>query len=236
MNKLKKALLIGTLGSTLLVSGIVNAASTMPLWYANYLKGISTPAYSSGTGNNTPTTPAQPSAPSQPQTPSEPSTPTSPTDPRQPMPPSSWQNPSAPTTPTAPASSQASVKSEEQTLFNLLNQERVNRGLAPLKWNDQLTGLAELKAQDMAVNNYFDHTSPTYGKAVDMVRKAGIPQWICGENIASTYSAQRANELFMGSSIHRSAMLNKNFTEVGIGMYRKSNGTLYISEIFIGTR
>lgn len=231
LNKMKKAMLIGALGGTLLISAVANAAGDLPLWYTNYLKGISTPAYAP----TTPTTaPAQPSSPAQP---TQPSTPASPTDPVQPTLPPSGTQVSTPTYGTpATEGSQSSIKSEEQKLLTLLNQDRAKSGLKALKMNDQLTSLAELKSKDMADKNYFNHTSPTYGSAVDMVRKAGIQQWICGENIAITSSADRAEALFMGSSIHRAAMLNINYTDVGIGMYRKADGSLYVTEIFIGVR
>lgn len=235
LNKMKKAMLIGALGGTLLISAIANAAGDLPLWYTNFLKGIPTPAYAP---TNQITASAQPSSPAQP---TQPSTPVSPTDPMQPtLPPSGTQTSTPVSTPTYGTStsqgSQSSIKSEEQKLLTLLNQDRAKSGLKALKMNDQVTSLAELKAKDMADNNYFNHTSPTYGSAVDMVRKAGIPQWICGENIAITSSADRAEALFMGSSIHRAAIMNMNYTDVGIGMYRKADGSLYVCEIFIGVR
>lgn len=211
--KIKHYLLIGALGSSMLLGGVAHAASTTPLWFQNYLNGKTTPAgqYSTSPSENTPI-----------QRPSE-SEPTKPT---------------APTKPAEPGQGQTlpGISAEEQILFNLLNEERAKRGLQPLRLNAALTNLARIKSKDMADNSYFSHTSPTYGKVGDMLRGAGITYWIAGENIATTSSAARANTLFMGSSVHRSAMLNKKYTEVGIGMFRKANGTLYVTEIFMATR
>jgi uncharacterized protein YkwD len=220
MKKIKQYILIGTLGSSILLSGVAHAASSTPLWYQNYLSGKATQAgyYSTAPSEETPI--QRPSESMEP-THSAPSTPTAPS-----------------TTPTQPALDQSlsGVSAEEQVLFNLLNQERVKRGLQPLRLNATLTNLARVKAKDMADNNYFSHTSPTYGKASNMVRNAGVSFWIVGENIAITSSAARANTLFMGSSVHRTTMLNKNYSEVGIGMFRKANGSLYVTEIFMATR
>ena len=124
---------------------------------------------------------------------------------------------------------------EERILFNLLNEKRRERGLKPVTMNHELTKLARKKAKDMADYDYFSHTSPNYGKAIDMVRQADISHKVVGENIAITSSGRRANTLFMDSPSHRATMLNKLYDQVGIGIYKKSNGSLYIAEIFIGT-
>lgn len=212
MKKIKQYILIGTLGSSILFGGVAQAANSTPLWFQNYLNGQTTEAgaYSTSPSFQRPSDSMQTPQPA----------------------------PSTPTTSTQPTLdvSLQGVSGEEQILFNLLNEERVKRGLQPLRMNAQLTNLARIKAKDMADNNYFSHTSPTYGKASNMVRNAGISFWIVGENIAITSSAARANTLFMGSSVHRTAMLNKNYTEVGIGMFRKSNGSLYVAEFFMATR
>ena len=210
MKKMKQLIVIGALGTTLLVGGIANGAGAAPLWYTNYLQGKSTPA---SAVSNSPNDAGE-----------QTTLPTRPAD--------SWPETSNP----AGEKSQPGLAEEEQQLLTLLNQSRVARGLQPLISNAGLIELARMKAKDMAEHNYFSHTSPTYGKAVDMVRGAGIDHWIVGENIAITSSASRANTLFMGSSVHRAAMLNRNYTAVGIGMYRSASGSLYVAEIFIGTR
>ncbi len=247
MKNLKKTMLVISLSAILMIGGYGASVQASPQWLTNYLDGKTTPAGSQYTdpGVNQPETPT--TEPTTPATGDNSNkwfssdywrskygggsyTPSDPT-PVQPTPPSTDPDQSEPGEGNLPGISQ-----EEHTLLELLNQERTARGLQPLQLNAQLTQLARVKAKDMADNNYFSHTSPTYGKAADMVRNTGISHWIVGENIAKTSSAARANDLFMGSSVHRATMLSKNFTEVGIGMYRKSNGTLYVSEIFIGTR
>lgn len=218
MKKIKQYILVGTVASTLLVGSVASAAGTSPLWLRNYLNGRTTPAQSAYDTS----VPAPSIKPTPSPVPTPAPTPTST--------PTSTPNP-APVTTTPGAV--ANLTAEEQTLFRLLNESRASRGLQPLKINASLTELARIKSKDMSDNSYFSHTSPTYGKAGDMVRKAGISARMVGENIAITSSAERANTLFMGSSVHRSAMLNRNYTEVGIGLYRKSNGSLYVTEIFM---
>ena len=69
-------------------------------------------------------------------------------------------------------------------VVTLVNQERSKQGLAPLKENVKLSTVARTKSEDMAKNNYFSHTSPTYGSPFDMMKQFGITYTAAGENIA----------------------------------------------------
>ncbi|RKJ28997.1 LysM peptidoglycan-binding domain-containing protein, partial [Butyricicoccus sp. 1XD8-22] len=57
----------------------------------------------------------------------------------------------------------------EQEVIRLVNVERANAGLPALKYDWELSRVAEHKSQDMANKNYFSHTSPTYGSPFDMM-------------------------------------------------------------------
>ncbi|GAF63981.1 hypothetical protein BTS2_0873 [Bacillus sp. TS-2] len=112
----------------------------------------------------------------------------------------------------------ANVTQEEQEMVNLVNQERQQRGLAPLTINNELTKVARVKAQDMIDNNYFDHQSPTYGSPFDMLNHFGISYRTAGENLAGNQSVGAAHQALMNSQGHRENILNSNYTEVGIGV------------------
>ncbi|KGA96581.1 hypothetical protein AJ85_18730 [Alkalihalobacillus alcalophilus ATCC 27647 = CGMCC 1.3604] len=112
----------------------------------------------------------------------------------------------------------ASVSAEEQQMVDLVNQERQQRGLAPLKINEELTKVARVKAQDMIDNNYFDHQSPTYGSPFDMLQHFGVSYRTAGENLAGNQTVGAAHQALMNSQGHRENILNSNYTEVGIGI------------------
>lgn len=116
-----------------------------------------------------------------------------------------------------PAPQPSPLNAHEQRLFELLNQARAAAGLPALQLHSKLVELARLKAQDMVTNNYFSHTSPTYGSPFDMMRAAGLRYTAAGENLAGASSAERAHNALMNSSGHRANMLNPNYTHVGIG-------------------
>lgn len=116
------------------------------------------------------------------------------------------------------APSQAS--SFEVQVVQLVNQERAKYGLQPLAHRADLSIVARDKAKDMVVNNYFSHTSPTYGSPFDMMRAYGIRYNYAGENIAKGYrSPQEVVRAWMNSEGHRRNILNPNFTGIGVGYY-----------------
>ena len=117
-------------------------------------------------------------------------------------------------------------------LLKLVNNARAENGLSPLTLNSNLSAVAQKKADDMKNNNYFSHTSPTYGSPFDMIKNAGISYKTAGENIAKGQStAEAVFNAWMNSSGHRANILNSNFTQMGIGV---TNGTRYWSQMFIG--
>ena len=119
-------------------------------------------------------------------------------------------------------------------MINLVNTERANNGLAPLTVNMKLTEMARVKAQDMIDNNYFSHTSPTYGSPFDMMNQFGISYQTAGENLAGNSSVTAAHTALMNSSGHRANILNSNFKEVGIGIVDGGPyGKMFVQE-FIG--
>lgn len=138
-----------------------------------------------------------------------------------------------PTPPQVPATSpdSQSLTSDEQLIVNLVNQERVNAGLQPLKVNFKLVKVARLKAQDMVENNYFSHTSPTYGSPFDMIKAEGVNYRYAGENIAGNSTASGAMAAWMRSDGHRANILNPNFTHIGVGVaYQASPYNIYVQE------
>lgn len=122
----------------------------------------------------------------------------------------------------------------EDEVIRLVNVERSNRGLMQLKKNWQVARVARAKAKDMAVNNYFSHTSPTYGSPFNMMENFGIRFSAAGENIAyGQKTPQAVMTAWMNSAGHRSNILSPSFSEIGVGAYKNSNGTIYWSQMFI---
>lgn len=123
---------------------------------------------------------------------------------------------------------------EAATMINLVNQSRSGASLKPLSSNKELTNIANLKASDIAAKNYFSHTSPTYGSPFDMMKKYSISYLYAGENLALNQNVQAAEQALMNSPGHKANILSQNFTDIGIGIAQKSDGSRVYVQMFIG--
>ena len=133
----------------------------------------------------------------------------------------------------APANASAAATADEQQMVNLVNQARSSAGLAPLVYDATLSSLARTKAQDMAANNYFSHTSPTYGSAFDMMKKAGVQYLYAGENLAKATSVSSAHNSLMASSGHRANILSTSFDRIGVGIVTQGSYKIVV-QMFTG--
>lgn len=124
----------------------------------------------------------------------------------------------APAPAPTPSPAQPSIGAEEQQMLDLINAERAKAGAAPLKADTKLMEVAKLKADDMVKNNYFSHTSPTYGSPFDMMKKFGITYNSAAENIAGNSSVTAAHNALMQSEGHRTNILNPSYNYIGIGI------------------
>ncbi|TMW74083.1 SCP-like extracellular protein [Alteribacter natronophilus] len=116
------------------------------------------------------------------------------------------------------------LKDFERQVIELTNQERANNGLGELDTNIELCQVARRKSQDMAENNYFSHTSPTYGSPFDMMRDYGINYNAAGENIAQgQQTPEQVVQQWMESPSHRENILSGNYNQIGVGYESSGN-------------
>lgn len=126
-----------------------------------------------------------------------------------------------------------SITAQEENAFLLLNEDRAANGRAALELDPALCDLARLKSRDMFLNNYFSHTSPTYGSAAQMLSSYGYAFTSVGENIAHHATVEKAQAAFMSSSGHRQNILGSQWTKVGIGVWEDSQGFVYVTQLFV---
>lgn len=115
----------------------------------------------------------------------------------------------------------------------MLNQDRANNGRTALTLDPVLCSLARMKSLDMKVNNYFAHTSPTYGSAAQMLRTYGYSFASVGENIAHHATVEKSQAAFMSSTGHRTNILGTQWTKVGIGVCYDNQGFVYVTQLFV---
>ena len=135
---------------------------------------------------------------------------------------------------TSSSTETSNMNSDEKEVFDLINKQRTNNGLEALKNDSEVQRVARIKAQDMVDNNYFSHTSPTYGSPFDMLKSFKISYKTAGENIAGNSSNSSAVTAWMNSSGHKANILNSNFNYTGIGVVSSPKyGKMYV-QLFIG--
>ena len=122
---------------------------------------------------------------------------------------------------------------QEENAFLLLNQDRIANGRSALTLDPALCEIARAKSRDMFENNYFAHTSPTYGSASQMLKHFGYVFTSVGENIAHHATVEKSQAAFMSSEGHRRNILGTQWSKVGIGVWKDSQGFVYVTQLFV---
>lgn len=129
-----------------------------------------------------------------------------------------------------------------QEMLGMINAERVNKSLAPLRWNSTLETSAQGYAATMAERGFFGHVSPEGQPLKQRIEDAGyfdpfftstclpttepgttplacVRRYILGENIARGQKTVReVMDAWLASPSHRRAILHPDFSEVGVGI------------------
>lgn len=123
----------------------------------------------------------------------------------------------------------ASAPADQATIaevLTLVNAERAKAGCPALTLNTRLSAAAQAHSEDMALRNYFSHTSPDGTSASQRVTDAGYDWRMTAENIAAGQtSASAVMAAWMGSTGHRANILNCGYAEIGIGHVFESGDT-----------
>ncbi|WP_422486375.1 S-layer homology domain-containing protein [Gudongella sp. DL1XJH-153] len=120
-----------------------------------------------------------------------------------------------------------------QRILDLVNIERAAEGIKPLKLHAELSKVAYEKSKDMAIYDYFSHTSPNYGSPFEMMKEFGISYRYAGENIAMGQpTPEIVVQAWMDSPGHRKNIMSTNFGNLGVGVYN-DNGRIYWTQMFI---
>lgn len=132
------------------------------------------------------------------------------------------------------SSAQSPDETEKDVILRLINEERKKTGRPLLTVDSTLEKAAQTKADDMVKNNYFSHTSPTYGSPFKMIQDFGISYKAAGENIAGNPSIEAAVESWLKSDEHKKNILSNAYNYVGIGVANSKTYGYIIVLMFIG--
>ena len=121
----------------------------------------------------------------------------------------------------------------EKQLFELVNEERSQRGLLALAWDDRLLPVARAHSEEMFKLKYFSHQSPVAGSPFDRLKAAGITYSRAGENLAYAQSVAIAHRALMDSPGHRENILRPEFVRIAIGVISAGAYGRMVTQLFI---
>ncbi len=127
-------------------------------------------------------------------------------------------------------SAAATLDAQESDLVSVVNSFRAARGLASLAVSDTLTFASKWMATDMAVYDYFSHTSRDGRAPVQRMIDAGYPgpQTYTGENMAAGYaSASDVLNGWISSPAHYAVLTNPNYRAIGVGRAYSDNASYH---------
>jgi uncharacterized protein YkwD len=118
-------------------------------------------------------------------------------------------------------------------MIALVNQERMEAGLAKLELDATLMKLAGEKSLDMVRFNYFGHYSKRFGTIYDQLDRAQFQYQVAAENLIGAPNLIRAAQTVFSSPAHRSNILNPHFRRIGIGIVRGGPYGEMMVQIFV---
>lgn len=124
------------------------------------------------------------------------------------------------------------AEGHEAEVFELVNAERLERGIPALIWDSSLVPVARAHSEEMLQMGYFSHVSPNTGTLGDRLNAAGISFLSAGENLAYAPSVEIAHRGLMQSDGHRANILDASFERVGMGVIEAPDGTLMLTQVF----
>jgi uncharacterized protein YkwD len=120
----------------------------------------------------------------------------------------------------------------EVRMLELVNEERVKRGLKALKADPEIQVVARAHSVDMFARGYFSHYTPEGKDPFDRMRAGGIKFMTAGENLALAQTLSIAHTGLMNSPGHRANILRPAFGRVGIGVLDGGIHGLMITQNF----
>lgn len=104
-------------------------------------------------------------------------------------------------------------------VLEIINGYRAEKGVAPLKANENLMQISGARAEEIAWSGNHTHTRPNLSSWSTILKEGGITKGTAGENIGWGFeTAEAVCEAWKNSPTHYENLMNPEFTETGIGI------------------
>ncbi|WP_462319503.1 CAP domain-containing protein [Marinilabilia sp.] len=135
------------------------------------------------------------------------------------------------------------VEFNQKEMLEMINEARMEKrrcggsrhdAVKPLQWDEKLANAAQKHADDMANNDFFDHTGSDKSSVVDRIEREKYLWRTVGENVAmGPRSVGEAVQGWLDSPGHCSNIMNGDFTEMGAAL---SHDGKYWVQVFAAPR
>lgn len=131
----------------------------------------------------------------------------------------------------------------EDKVFHLGNKVRREHGVDPLVRNNDLSQIVRYHCWDQIERGYYGHVTPEKKSPGDRVDDAGLGVNTVSENLVKMNqgfvpgdeieNAQIIVDAWLGSVDHREALLDPEYTHIGVGLYVGEGGSGIIGQLFV---
>ena len=110
------------------------------------------------------------------------------------------------------------AQSPIQTIFDLVNQFRIENGLPAFTWDNALAAAAQEQANYMAEFNIYSHTGYGGSRPYDRAFSYGYRGWVSENIVGGTNLTPRAGLIWwINSPVHLNTLLTSRYVEAGTG-------------------
>lgn len=120
------------------------------------------------------------------------------------------------------------LASEEQTVFQLVNQTRAQNGQPALTRQSALDQMARGQTDRMVERGSIYHNPNLGAEATSL----GLNWQLIGENVGVGPNVEVIHQAFVDSPPHFDNIVESTFTHLGVGVVRAPNGRIYVTHVF----
>lgn len=136
----------------------------------------------------------------------------------------------------APAPGEEAAKGaadDADAVLRMVNAARAAEGMPPLSRDARLDKLAQVHTEDMLKAKMVGHNVGS-GDLRARMSASGMRAKVAGENLASAKSLEHAHRALWASPSHRDNTLYGDFRLMGVAVARADDGTVWVTEVFVG--
>jgi len=111
----------------------------------------------------------------------------------------------------------------ERKMFDLVNQERTQRGLPALKWSEKLQQSARKHTDNLSAHKQLSHQFSDEPALAGRIAATGFHFSASAENVASATESDDLHRALMASPGHRANILSPKYDSIGIGVVHRGD-------------